>query len=38
MKQVISKNGKVMCVATTPYPKAVIKELKKAGYKVKEEE
>lgn len=38
MKQIISKGGKVICVTTTPYPKAVIKELKKAGYKVQEEE
>ena len=38
MKQVISKDGKVFCETTTPYPNAVIKEMKKAGYKVKEEE
>ena len=38
MKQIISKNGKVKCVTTTPYPKAIIKEMKKAGYKIKEVE
>lgn len=38
MKQIISKNGEVKCVTTVPYPKAVINDMKKAGYKVKEEE
>lgn len=37
MKQVISKNGKVVCVTTAPYPKEVVKQLKQAGYKIKEE-
>lgn len=36
MKQIISKNGKVKCITEVPYPKAVIKEMKAAGYKVKE--
>lgn len=36
MKQVISKNGKVLCTTTVPYPKEVIKQIKAAGYKVKE--
>ena len=37
MKQTISKNGKVVCVTTAPYSPAVVKQLKKAGYKVTEE-
>lgn len=38
MKQIISKDGKVVCTTTTPYPPAVVREMKKAGYKVKEVE
>lgn len=38
MKQIVLKDGKVVCTTTTPYPNAVIKEMKKAGYKVKEVE
>ena len=38
MKQIISKDGKVVCTTTVPYPNAVVKELKKAGYKIKEVE
>lgn len=37
MKQVIPKNGKVLCTTTVPYSKETIKQMKKAGYKVKEE-
>ncbi len=37
MKQVILKDGVVVCETTAPYPKETIKEMKKAGYKVKEE-
>ena len=37
MKQTISKDKKVMCVTTVPYPPEIIKSMKKAGYKVKEE-
>ena len=36
MKQIISKDGKVLCTTTVPYSKEVIKSMKKAGYKVKE--
>lgn len=36
LKQIISKDGKVYCVTTKPYPPEVIKQMKKAGYKVKE--
>lgn len=38
MKQIIMKDGKVLCVTTAPYPKEIIKQMKKAGYKVKEVE
>lgn len=36
MKQIISKDGKIKCVTEVPYPKAIIKDMKKAGYKIKE--
>lgn len=35
MTQIISKDGKVYCTTTVPYPPEVIKQMKKAGYKVK---
>ena len=35
MTQIITKDKKVYCVTTVPYPPAVIREMKKAGYKVK---
>jgi hypothetical protein len=38
MKQTISKDGVTVCVTTIPYPAAIIKDMKKAGYKVKVEE
>ena len=37
MKQIISKDGKVLCTTTVPYPKEIVKEMKRSGYKVKEE-
>ena len=37
MKQIISKDGIVYCVTSVPYPAAIIKSMKKAGYKVKVE-
>lgn len=37
MKQIITKDGKVMCVTSIPYPPEIIRQMKKAGYKVKEE-
>ena len=37
MKQIITKDGKVMCVRNAPYPPEIVKQMKKAGYKVKEE-
>lgn len=36
MKQVISKDGRVVCVTTAPYNKQTVAALKKAGYKVRE--
>ena len=36
MKQIITKDKRVVCVTTVPYPAAVVKEMKKAGYKVTE--
>ena len=38
MKQIISKDKRVVCVTSVPYPPAVIKEMKAAGYKIKEVE
>lgn len=34
--QTISKNNKVFCTTSTPYPPEVVKQMKAAGYKVKE--
>lgn len=34
MKQIISKDGKVLCVAIVPYDNKTIKQMKQAGYKV----
>ena len=34
-KQIISKDGVVKCVTSVPYPDDVIKQMKKAGYRVK---
>ena len=36
MKQIISKDNRVVCVTSDPYPSDVVKEMKKAGYKIKE--
>lgn len=38
MKQTISKDGVIVCVTTVPYPASIIKDMKKAGYKVKVED
>ena len=38
MIQIISKNGKVLCTTTVPYPKEIIKQMKNSGYKVIEKE
>lgn len=34
--QIITKDNKVVCTTTVPYPPQIIRELKKAGYKVRE--
>ena len=36
MKQIISKDGQVVCTTTVPYSVEIIRQMKKAGYKVKE--
>ena len=36
MIQTIIKDGKVYCATSVPYPPEVIRQMKKAGYKVKE--
>lgn len=36
MKWIISKDGRVMCVTVVPYPPEIVKEMKAAGYKIKE--
>lgn len=38
MKQIVSRDGKVLCTTTVAYTKEIIKQMKQAGYKVKEEE
>jgi hypothetical protein len=38
MKQTISKNGVVICVTTVPYEPNIVKDMKKAGYKIKTED
>ena len=37
MSQIITKNGRVYCTTAVPYPPEVVAQMKKAGYKVKEE-
>lgn len=34
-KQIISKDGAVKCVTSVPYPDDVIRQMKKAGHRVK---
>lgn len=36
MPQIISKDGVIKCTTTIPYPPEIVKQMKKAGYKVKE--
>lgn len=36
MKQIVAKNGRTMAVTTVPYPPEIVKQMKKAGYQVKE--
>lgn len=37
-KQVIIRDGVVICVTSVPYPAFIIKDMKQAGYKIKTEE
>lgn len=37
MKQIITKDGKVLCSTTVPYSKQTVKAMKAAGYRIKEE-
>lgn len=37
MKQVITRDGVVICVTSVPYPAFIIKDMKQAGYKIKTE-
>lgn len=34
MKQIISKNGRVECITTVPYPSKTIRVMKEAGYEI----
>lgn len=35
-KQIITKDKRTLCVTSVPYSEETIKQMKKAGYKVKE--
>lgn len=37
-KQIVKKNGQVMCETTVPYPADVVKQMKQSGYRVSEKE
>lgn len=37
MKQVIIRDGVVICVTSVPYPAFIIKSMKGAGYKIRVE-
>ena len=36
MQQIITKDKRVVCVTTVPYLAAVVKDMKKAGYRATE--
>lgn len=38
MKQIISKDGRVLCETTVTYPAEIVRQMKKAGYKVENKE
>ena len=38
MKQVITRDGVIICVTSVQYPAFIIKDMKQAGYKIKVEE
>ena len=35
MRQIITKDGKKMCTTSVPYDEETIKQMKKAGYRVR---
>lgn len=35
MKQLIIRDGVVICITSIPYPGFIIKDMKEAGYKIK---
>lgn len=37
MKQIITKDGRVVCTTTAPYDAKTVRQLKEAGFKVKNE-
>lgn len=37
MKQVIMRDGVVICVTSVPYPAFIIRDMKQAGYTIKTE-
>ena len=37
MKQVITRDGVVICVTSVPYPAFIIRDMKEAGYKIRTE-
>ena len=36
MTQIITKDNRVVCKTTVPYPPQIIRDMKKAGYKIQE--
>jgi len=36
LKQITSKDGAVKCVTAVPYPAEVVRQMRRAGYRVKE--
>jgi hypothetical protein len=38
VKQVITRDGIVICVTSVPYPAFIIRDMKNAGYKIRTEE
>jgi hypothetical protein len=37
MKQIITRDGVVICVTSVPYPAFIIRDMKQYGYKIKTE-
>ena len=36
MKYIVTKDNKIYCQTTVSYPPEIVKQMKKAGYKIKE--